>query len=162
MTEAADAGREVAIGAVGRPHGLDGAFLVERASTDERRFAVGATVRLDGVPATVVLSRRAGGGRRAIRLDREAERGQRLTLLRSELPPPDPGHVYVADLVGLSVLDDTGRPAGTVADVLAGVANDNLLLEDGRLVPLVEDAVLELDAGQGRVVVARAYLDPVP
>ena len=43
----------VPIGRVGRPHGLDGAFVVERASPDDRRWEVGATVLADGVPATI-------------------------------------------------------------------------------------------------------------
>lgn len=162
MTGPAAGGREVAIGVVGRPHGLDGSFIVEKASTDDRRYRVGSILRVDGVPATVVSSRRAGGGRFAIRLDRAVERGQQLSLLRSELPEPDPDHVYVADLVGLTVLDDGGRAVGTVSDVLSGVANDNLLLGDGSLVPLVEDAVLELDAAAGRIVVARSYLERLP
>jgi 16S rRNA processing protein RimM len=162
MTGPADGGREVPIGFVGKPHGLDGAFFVEKGSEDERRFGVGASLRVEGVPATIVLSRRAGGGRRAIKLDRSVERGQRLTVLRSELPPPDPDHVYVADLIGLPVLDEDGRRVGTVADVLSGVANDNLVLTDGTLVPLIEDAVLELDPVEGRVMLTRPYGDPIP
>ena len=67
--------RLVPVGRVGRPHGLDGAFVVERASDDDRRWEVGAAVFVNGSPATIELSRRVGGGRRAIRLDRQVERG---------------------------------------------------------------------------------------
>ena len=63
------------VGRVGRPHGVDGAFVVEDASEEESRFDVGAELFVDGVPARVEVSRRVGGGRRAIRLDRRAERG---------------------------------------------------------------------------------------
>ena len=52
----------VLVGRVGRPHGLDGAFVVEHASEDASRFAVGATLIVEGEPATVVLSRRVGAG----------------------------------------------------------------------------------------------------
>ncbi len=158
MSAPAEGGREIAVGQVGRPHGLDGAFVVERGSEDERRFAVGASLLVDGVPAKVVLSRRVGGNRRAIKLDRQVERGQRLTILRADLPPPDPGHVYVSDLVGLPVLDEEGAVRATITDFLPGVANDNLVLSTGQLVPLVEDVVLELDPAQGRIVVAHAFL----
>ena len=51
------------VGRVGRPHGLDGAFVVERGSDDESRYAVGAVLHVDGVPATITLSRRVGRGR---------------------------------------------------------------------------------------------------
>ncbi|MGH3076576.1 MAG: ribosome maturation factor RimM, partial [Gaiellaceae bacterium] len=58
----------VTLGRVGRPHGADGSFVVEGGSRDPRRFAVGASVLVDGAPATVVAFRRVGKGRLAIRL----------------------------------------------------------------------------------------------
>ena len=54
------------VGRVGRPHGLDGAFVVERASEDESRYAVGSMLYVDGEPATITLSRRVGRGRPAV------------------------------------------------------------------------------------------------
>ena len=149
----------VPVGRVGRPHGLDGAFVVEHPSDDEQRYRVGAVLLLDGMPATVVLSRRAGARRRAIKLDRPAARGQQLSIDRAELPPPSEGHFYVFELVGLAVVDDTGREVGTVRDVLSGPANDNLELSSGALVPMIEDAVLEIDAAAGRIVVAAAFVE---
>jgi 16S rRNA processing protein RimM len=148
----------VPIGRVGRPHGLDGAFVVERASPDDRRWQVGATVLADGVPATITLSRRAGGSRRAIRLDRDVARGAELAVDASELPPPDPDSFYVFQLVGLDAVDEDGAPLGRVVDVHPGAANDNVELEDGTLVPLVEDAVREVDVAAGRLVIARGFL----
>jgi 16S rRNA processing protein RimM len=149
----------IPVGRVGRPHGLDGAFVVERASDDERRYAVGARLFVDGTPAVVTLSRRAGARRRAIRLDRDVERGQELTVDRADLPPVEPGSFYVVDLIGLAVVDDAGGERGTVRDVHSGVANDNLELSDGVLVPMIEDAVLSIDLEAGRVVIAAAFLD---
>jgi 16S rRNA processing protein RimM len=147
----------VPVGRVGRPHGLDGAFVVERASEDERRFAVGATVYVDGDAATVTLSRRVGGGRRAIRLDRTPDRGATLAIPRAELPRPAEDEYYVADLVGLAAVEDGGRPLGVVRDVLPGVANDNLELDTGVLVPMIEDAILEVDLEARRIVVAPGF-----
>jgi 16S rRNA processing protein RimM len=144
----------VAVGRVGRPHGVDGAFVVEDASTDERRFAVGAELIVEGEPATVVVTRRAGG-RRAIRLDRPVERGTALFVRRSSLPALPEDAYYVADLVGLDVLDDEGRHVGAVRDVLPGPANDVLELDTGVLLPLVEACVREVDL-QGR----RIHLNP--
>jgi len=135
---------------VGRPHGLDGAFVIERASDDERRFAVGAKLWVDGAEAEVVVRRRVGGRRLAIKLDRTVERGQMLTVSRSELPPPEPDAYYMFQLVGLDV-EEGGRVVGRVRDVLPGPANDNLELEDGTLVPLVEDAIAKVDLERGRI-----------
>ena len=148
----------VPVGRVGRPHGLDGAFVVERASDDERRWEVGATVLVDGAPATIELSRRVGGGRRAIRLDRRVERGAQLSVHVSELPPPAPDSYYAFQLVGLSVVDEEGRELGSVVQVYPGVANDNLELADGTLVPLIDDAVRTVDLATGRIVVVRGFL----
>ena len=114
-----------------------------------------------GEPATVVLSRRVGGGRRAVKLDRPIERGAELAVPRGELPEPEDGGFYVFQLVGLAVEEEGGRTLGRVADVEPGVANDALVLDSGLLLPLVEDCVLEVDLDAGRVVVARGYADGV-
>ena len=148
----------VPVGRVGRPHGLDGAFVVERASDDERRWEVGAVVLVDGAPATIELSRRVGGGRRAIRLDRRVERGAELAVHVSELPLPEADSYYTFQLVGLAVVDEEGRELGVVVEVHPGVANDNLELADGTLVPLIDDAVRTVDLAAGRIVVVRGFL----
>jgi 16S rRNA processing protein RimM len=150
--------RLVPIGKVGRPHGLDGAFVVERASEDDRRWQVGATILVDGEPATITLARRVGGSRRAIGLDRPVRRGAELAIRVSDLPSPDPDAHYAFELVGLMAVDEDGRDLGQVVDVLPGVANDNLELADRTLVPLIEDAIRMIDVEGGRVVVARGFL----
>lgn len=149
----------VGVGRVGRPHGLDGAFVVERGSDDPDRYAVGAVLLVDGEPAEVILSRRVGGGRRAIKLDRPVERGQQLGVRRDQLPPPEPGSYYVHQLVGLEAVTENGAAAGTVEDVLPGVANDNLQLSGGVLVPMIEDAVLDVDLDAGRIVLSSTFVD---
>jgi 16S rRNA processing protein RimM len=148
----------VQVGRVGRPHGTDGAFVVEQASDDDRRWEVGAIVIVDGAPARVTLMRRVGSGRRAIRLDRPVPRGAELSVRLRDLPPPDPDSYYAFQLVGLDVVDDEGAPVGMVAEVMPGPANDNLELGDGRLVPMIEDAIREIDLEGRRIVVAKGFL----
>jgi 16S rRNA processing protein RimM len=142
----------VFVGRVGRPHGVDGAFVVDGGSEDEERFAVGAVLLVGGEKATVVLSRRVGGGRRAIKLDRPVERGAELTVPRSELPALPADAYYVADLVGLAVFDEDGVRVGRVDDVLPGPANDVLELDTGLLLPLVEACIREVDLGERRIL----------
>jgi ribosomal 30S subunit maturation factor RimM len=154
----ADPERLVPIGRVGRPHGTDGAFVVEQASTDESRWSVGATVLVDGEPAEITLMRRVGGGGRAIRLDRAVPRGAELTMRRADLPPLEGDSYYAFELVGLTVVDEEGLALGTVSDVAPGLANDNLELDDGRLVPMIEDAIREIDLADGRIVVSRGFV----
>jgi 16S rRNA processing protein RimM len=118
---------------------------------------VGATLLVGGEAATVVGSRRVGKGRVAVKLDRAVERGAELAVRREDLVPPEDGTYYVADLVGLEVVEEGGERLGTVLDVLPGPANDALELDGGLLLPLVEDCVLEIDVEAGRVLVAPGF-----
>ena len=146
------------VGRVGRPHGLDGAFVVERGSDDESRYAVGAVLLVNGVPATIVVSRRIGKGRRAIRLDRAVERGDLLTIARADLPELGEGEFYAFELIGLRVAEQGGEDLGTGRDVLPGPANDNLELADGTLVPMIEDAIQSIDLAGGVVLLNPGFI----
>ena len=111
----------VPVGRVGRPHGLDGAFVVERGSDDESRYTVGAVLHVGGVPATVVVSRRVGRGRRAIRLDRAVERGATLAIPRAELAVLPDGEYYTFEIVGLRVEEVGGSDARDRAGRASGL-----------------------------------------
>lgn len=152
----------VAVGRVGRPHGLDGSFAVEGASDEQSWFAKGAKLRLDGEPAVVISSKRAGG-RPVIRLDRPARRGAVLAVPREALSPPVEADTWYAfELVGLEVVEEGGRPLGRVSAVEPGVANDVLAVDDGRLLlPFVGACVRDVDVGAGRIVVAPGFADPL-
>jgi 16S rRNA processing protein RimM len=149
----------VTVGRVGRPHGVDGSFFVEEASESPERFAVGASLLVDGEPAEVAVSKRGAGGRIVIKLDRDVPRGATLAVRREELPEPDEDTYYVFQLVGLAVEEEGGRALGIVTDVENGPANDALVLDSGLLLPLVDACVLELDVEAGRVLVARGFAD---
>jgi 16S rRNA processing protein RimM len=142
----------VLIGRVGKPHGLDGAFVVEQASEDLERFEVGAEVLVGGEALRVTVARRVGGGRVAIKLDRPVERGTELTIPRSALKPLEADTYYVTDLVGLEVIDADGTRVGVVRDVHPGPANDALELDTGLLLPLVDDCIREVDLDGRRVL----------
>ena len=148
----------VAVGRVGKAHGIEGAFFVEEPSDDPGRYAKGATLLVDGVPAQIVESKQARG-RPVIRLDREVPRGARLEVEREALPPPKEDEYYVFQLVGLAVEEEGGRALGTVSEVQNGPANDTLELDSGLLLPLVESCVLDIDLEAGRIVVARGFAD---
>ena len=151
----------VPVGRVGKPHGLDGGFFVERASEREGVFAKGATLYAGGEPATVVASRHGSGGRPVIRLDRDVERGSELAVARAALPSlTDEDEFYVFELVGLSVEEESGRQLGRVREVLEYPGNDVLELDSGASLPLVEACVRKVDLTGGRIVVAVGFADP--
>ena len=144
--------RLVTAGVVGRPHGLDGSFHVERA---EHPLALGATVWLDGRARTV--ERRAGTDRRPLlRLagiagrDAAAAIAGRPLLVEQELGADE---WLAADLVGCEVAG-----VGTVARVIAAPSCDVLELDGGQLVPLVADAVRAVDLRRRRIEVDRRFL----
>jgi len=146
----------VSVGRVGKPHGLDGSFFVERASEDPARFEAGAVLHVNGESARVESSKRSGG-RPVIRLDRKAERGSELAVPRESLPPTGEDEYYAFQLVGLEVEEEGGRSLGRVAQVAPGVANDVLELDSGVALPLVEACVRKVDLDLGRIVVAAGF-----
>ena len=150
--------RTVSVGRVGRPHGLDGAFVVEDASEAPERLAPGARVYVNREPASVVASKRAGG-RLVVTLDRKPPRGAALEVPADELPPLEDGSYYAFQLVGLRVDEEGGGTIGTVAEVEPGVANDVLRLDTGVALPLVEECVRVVDLEGARLVVAPGFAD---
>lgn len=148
----------VVVGRVGRPHGIDGSFVVEGASDDPRWFEPGAALIADGATVRVTGSKRARG-RPVIQLDRAVGRGTELCVRRADLPPPEDGSYYVFQLVGLRVEEEGGRELGRVSAVEPGVANDVLELDSGLALPLHEACVLDVDLGAGRVLVARGFAE---
>ena len=146
------------VGVVGRPHGVDGSFVVQQASENERLFDPGAQLYVAGEPVTVSARKRAGG-RLVVKLDRKVPRGVELAVPRAALPEPEPDSFYVFQLVGLEVVDQGGRRLGAITEVTPGIANDVLALDSGLLLPMHEECVLEIDLARGKVVVADGFGD---
>jgi 16S rRNA processing protein RimM len=141
---------------VGKPHGLDGSFVVEQPSDDPERFELGAVLVAAGEEVRVE-ERKRPGGRLVIRLDKPVPRGTALEVPRSELPEPGAGEYYVFQLVGLEVEEEGGRRLGVVTDVVPGPANDALELDTAILLPLVEACVREVDLDSRRILVAQGF-----
>jgi 16S rRNA processing protein RimM len=144
------------VGRVGKPHGLDGSFVVEDASEEPERFAPGATVLVGGEPTEVVERKRAGS-RVVVRLDRSVERGAALQVRRADLPEPEAGAYYAFQLVGFQVEEEGGRMLGAVTEVAPGIANDVLELDSGLGLPMVEACIREVDLERRRILVAPGF-----
>ena len=148
-------------GRVGRPHGLDGSFHVTRPRG--LLLPLGGAVRVGAEVHEIV--RRAGTHERPIvrlsgiddRAGVEALRGADLLVARDDAPPLAPGEYWAEDLEGCSVLTAGGRELGVVQRLRALPSCE--ALEVGELlVPMVADAVLEVDVGTRRIVVDAAFL----
>ena len=149
----------IVVGRVGKSHGLEGAFVVEDASDEPDRFAVGAELLAGGEAARVVESKRAGG-RTVIRLDVPVQRGTPLEIPRAALDPTGKDEYYVFQLDGLEVVEEGGRELGRVTAVQPYEANDVLELDTGLALPMVEDCIREVDLERGRILIAPGFADP--
>ncbi len=82
----------------------------------------------------------------------ERYRGSDLLVAREDAIPLEEGEFYVADLLGLPVLDEEGRELGRLKEVLPTGANDVYVVSDGRrelLLPAIEECILEICPEEG-------------
>ena len=152
-------------GRVGRPHGLDGSFYV--VDPNPPLLELGAALLLDGRPLRVV--RRSGDDRRPIvRLEGCEERdaakalqGRELLAERAQAPELEAQEWWAEDLEGCRVHDGE-RHVGTVRRLIALPSCEALEVErEGAgdlLVPLVTDAVREVDIAAGEIDVDLRFL----
>ncbi|MGH8799600.1 MAG: ribosome maturation factor RimM [Casimicrobiaceae bacterium] len=86
----------------------------------------------------------------------QALRGYLAGVPRAVLPKTAPGEHYWSDLVGLAVVNRSGRTLGRVAGLLDTGAHPVLRVVDGeaeRLIPVVPAYVDAIDPAEGRIVV---------
>ncbi|HEV3048012.1 MAG TPA: ribosome maturation factor RimM [Solirubrobacteraceae bacterium] len=162
----AQAGSSVAVGRVGRAHGLDGSFYVTQPVS--RLLLAGAPVTLAGRTAAIV--RRAGTEQRPIvrvegvgdRAAAEALRGAELTVARERAPRLEPDEWWAHELEGCAVWDGA-RLLGTVSRLLELPSCEALEVRppdrgEPVLVPMVKDAVRAISAAERRIEVDLEFL----
>jgi 16S rRNA processing protein RimM len=162
----------VSLGRITKPHGLAGEVVVVGAPFSADEFAA----------LRDLFGRDAKGGSRHLELsgvrpflhsllvrfagvsDRDAAvelAGLVLEIDPARLPRPEPGQVYVFELLGLVVATDTGEELGRVHDVMQTGAAPILVVhgdpptEGGkpreRLLPMSPDALVAVDVPAGRI-----------
>ena len=154
----------VFLGRVGRPHGVDGEFYVDRiALTAEELLAVKAVEWRGGreaEPRTFPITGvRTANDRLLVRFGGVRTREAAAELTNGwlwgdaeRLPDPGPGVAYTFQLVGCRVVDTTGRDLGVLRDVQTSTAQPLYVVEhEGRehLYPGIEPFVKKVDLAAG-------------
>jgi 16S rRNA processing protein RimM len=82
-------------------------------------------------------------------------KGAKVSVARAALPEAEAGHYYLADLVGLEVVNEQGERLGTVKQWTTNGAQDVMELagERTRLIPWVSAIVRSVDLAGKRIVV---------
>jgi 16S rRNA processing protein RimM len=162
------ADRLVAIGEIGRPHGVRGEVRVTPLTDHPERFER---------PGDYVLWDEARDRRRPCRIRAARAHGDAVVIAlagydspeavatltgwllavpESEVLPAPEGHFYPWQLVGCRVLTEDGRDVGHVLRIEGGAAHDLWVVGDAKrehLVPAVADIVREVDLGGRRIVI---------
>lgn len=155
----------VVLGHVVRAHGIRGAVRVRPASGRAQ-----GTLELLGSLSKLYLGGAPCAVRRA-RVDKddllleldtltnrdqaEAARGQALEVDREQMPPPAEDELYLADVVGCTVVDRAGATLGRVTGSVDTGAHETLIVETSqgeRLLPFIEPLVVAVDLETRRIV----------
>lgn len=134
------------VGQIMRAHSLKGEVVVQLVTNRTDRLSVGSrlSTKVSGtrrVPAVLeVIAARPFQNRYLVRFDgcdsREAAEALRGVTLLAEAESAASDELYVHELIGKHVLDQTGIDRGAVVAVEANPASDLLVLVGGALVPL--------------------------
>ena len=82
-----------------------------------------------------------------------ALKGSRVALPRAALPDVQDGRYYLADLLGLEVVNERGEVLGAVTRTYSNGAHDVIETSAGRLIPWVAAVVKQVDLAARRVQV---------
>ena len=159
--------RRLLVGRFGAPHGVRGEVRLQSFTGDPgaiagyrelsdasgaRRFLINSLRR---VRDNLFVARIEGIADRA---DAERLTNVELYLSRANLPAPASDELYLADLIGLSALDEARAPIGRVADVLDFGGGDILEIApvgggETLLFPFTKAVVPEIDVAGGWLVI---------
>jgi 16S rRNA processing protein RimM len=157
-------GKWISVGRISRAHGIRGELAVRTDDPSTSALLQVRTLRLSGedalrevvsaraANAEVLLFLRGIGDRNAA----EALKGREVEIPREELPAPEPGEFYYADLVGLIAVDESGRELGTVQGIWETGPVPVVVIGEGAselLVPFAEAYVVAVRPEERRIVI---------
>jgi 16S rRNA processing protein RimM len=151
----------VAIGVVVGTHGVRGTLRVQALGSG-RHLRQGMEPVLAGVRRRISTARETPKGFLVdvegvgSREDASSLKGEELLIGRGDLDPPEDGEFYVADLVGLTAIDDAGEDLGVVSDSFETAAHEVLVVRGGHqevYVPFTHEHVPNVDLESGRILI---------
>lgn len=156
----------IAVGRVGRPHGIRGEVAVLPLSEVSSRFEPGSRLFADetGDRPLTVATARPHQHRVLVRFAEVADRtaasalaGAYLLVPRGSSPPLPEGSYWPHELEGCEVRTTSGRVLGEIREVVRTPANDVWVTAgpDGAevLIPALRDVIASVDLAERRVVV---------
>lgn len=156
------------IGAVIKTHGVRGEMKVFPMTDDVNRFRKLSEIivqKKSGAEETLeVASARFFKNLVILKLkgintleEAEGYRGSALFVTRENAVPLEENEYYIADLIGLAVLLDTGEALGELSDVLSTGANDvyEVTGESGKkyLIPAIRDCIVQVNIEEGFMMI---------
>ncbi|MBN2225630.1 MAG: 16S rRNA processing protein RimM [Deltaproteobacteria bacterium] len=164
--------KEIILGEIIKPHGLNGAVKV-RSFADSPESFVRPTrlfmVSADGNRLEISIRDANPMGRlvtlkiEGIHTREQAEDlvGNRIVINREDLPDAQEDEYYWQDLIGMSVYDSAGTYYGIITSILPTGANDVFVVEGTNgeeiLIPGTFEAVLEVNIPERRMVIEPSF-----
>ena len=144
-------------------HGIKGEVKLRSFAADAQSITRYALITAAGVSVKIEKLRTQKDGFIAVlsnvrgRDAAEALKGVELFVARADLPEPEPGEVYLGDLIGLGVWLADGKKLGEVVAVPNYGAGDLLEVKradrhDSVLIPFSKTFVSSTDVNGGRIV----------
>ncbi len=155
------------VGVITSPHGVRGEVKVFPTTDDPNRFKdlkeviiktkhSMETVKIASVKfqKNLVILRFVGvDDRNTVETWRKYE----LYVTRKNAVKLEEGEYFIADLIGLTVYEDTGEKLGELYDVLQTAANDVYVVKQEHgadiLIPVIKECILDVDIDGGKVTV---------
>jgi 16S rRNA processing protein RimM len=150
----------LSVGRIAKPHGLKGELIVVLTTNRTERVAVGSVLQTASGRQLVVSASAPHNDRWRVRFADVPDRTAAEALHGVELfaePMHDPDALWVHELIGAAVTLPDGTAIGTIAAVESAGSSDLVVLDDGRMIPMV--FVVSNTAGDGGFV---AVVDPPP
>ena len=155
------------VGVISSTHGIRGEVKVFPTTDDVKRFKKKMEVILDtGEGEKLLKVESVKFFKQMVILkfhefdsinDVERYKGKALYVTRENAVPLEEGEYYIADLIGMEVVEENGDILGVLKDVIETGANDvyEVLMGDGKtiLLPAIRECILKINPEEKRMTV---------
>ncbi len=130
----------LSVGRIAKPHGLKGELIVVLTSNRHERVLVGSVLHTTHGRQLTIAASAAHQDRWRVRFAEVPDRNAAEALHGTELfaePLHDPDALWIHELINADVVLPDGSPVGRVVAVESAGASDLVVLDDGRMIPMV-------------------------